>query len=102
MTGDAFGVGMNVEDHRVARGNHPNGVIDDGRGWVGGRGDGSDDTIRGRFGEVEAVVACNSVGLEVLGAWSFFRNQLVLDDLVFVAAKPGLFVRFPGQSAAVF
>ncbi|OQB13160.1 MAG: hypothetical protein BWY17_02878 [Deltaproteobacteria bacterium ADurb.Bin207] len=72
--GDVFGAGMRIEHHRVAGGNHGDGVVDDGRGGIGDGGDRADDTKGGGFDEHQAVVAGLGPGEQVFGARGFMRN----------------------------
>ena len=102
MAGDAIGVRVNVEDDGVARCQHRNGIIDDGRGRIRRRRDGGDNAVGRRLSQIKPIVAGDGVRLQVLGARGILSDQQVLEDLIFVASQPGLLVSLLRQRIAVF
>ncbi len=100
LNGDPFGVGVGVEDHRVAGRNCRDGVVDDGRGRVRRGGDGADDAEGRELGDRQPLVAGPHLRFQVFGAGSFFDHQEVFQDLVLGAPETGFAVGHLGQLAA--
>ena len=92
---------MDVVDDAVARGDHADGVADDGGGRIGGRRDGGDGPERRRLGQRQSVIAGDDVGIELLDARRLLGDQAVLDHLVLVPSVPRLVMRRLGQHLGV-
>ena len=88
---------MGIIHHGVARGDHADGVVDDGGGGVRGRGDGADNAIGGRLNERQAVVAAERRGVQILNTGGLVRSEEVLCDLMRHLAVAGLLVRQNGK-----
>src|ERR1051326_4232645 len=94
-------VRVDVEDDAVPRGEHADGVADDGGGRIRDRRDRADDAERRRLDEGQAVVAARGDRREVFEAGRLLGDEAVLDDLVLVAPVAGLVVRGFGEHRAV-
>ena len=88
---------MGVVHHGVARGDHADGVVDDGGGGVRGRGDGADDAIGSRLNECQAIVTAERRGMQILNTGGLVRGEEVLRDLVRHLAVAGLLMRQNGK-----
>ena len=87
---------MEVEDRGVARGQHPDAVVDDGLGRVGAGGDDPERAVGRVLGEAEAVIAGVDLGLQDLRAGSLVDDEQVLRHLVGHPPEARL---FDGQAA---
>ena len=77
---------MYVEYHRVAAGNHADGIVDDGFGGVGGGGDGGDDTEGSVFLQHQARIPGQCLRSQAFGAGGLVDDGKVLFHLVLVPA----------------
>ena len=84
---------MGVKDHGVARGDHADGIVDDGGGGVGGRGNRTDDPEGRLLDEHHALIAGFAAGLQVLNARRAAADQQVLLNLVLHVAVARLLMR---------
>ena len=92
---------MGVKDHGVARGDHADGIVDDGGGGVGRRGDRTDDPEGRLLDEHHALVAGFAAGLQVLNARRAAADQQVLLNLVLHVAVARFLVRQTRQVLGV-
>ena len=91
----AFRRGMGIEDHRVARRNHTDGVIDDGRCGVCRGGDGADDAEGSLLDEYHALVARLASGHQILDAGGAPADEQILLHLVGNTSVSGFFMGEP-------
>ena len=97
-----LGCRMGIVNHGVACGDHADGVVDDRRRRVGGRGDGADNAIGRRFHQGQTVVAAVGGGVEILHAGGLVGGQQVFGDLVRHLAVAGLLMGQNSQFLGVF
>ena len=94
--GTLLGARVGVEYHRIAGGNHANGVADDGGGRIGAGRDGADDAVGRPFHQRQSPVAGPGMRLQRFRTRRALGHQEVLLELVLVSG-PCLFpARQPG------
>src|SRR5262249_11166701 len=87
------------EDDGIASRDHGNCVIDDrGCGVRSGRNR-ADDSVGSRLSEVQSVIAGDRLWSKILRTRGLLGDELVFDDLVFIAAQARFLMRFPRQRA---
>ena len=94
---DQAGTGVDVENHRVARRDDRDRIVDDRRSGVGRWCDRPDDTIRRILGDHHAGITGHNMRFQVLRARRLGRHQSILDDLVLGTAHTSLFSRHVGE-----
>ena len=85
--GDAFAAGMRIENHRVAGGDHRNGVARERGQRVRDRRDRADDAERGVFDDGQAVVAAEDFAPHELDAGRPQADGLHFLDFVLQAGR---------------
>ena len=85
-----LGEGVDIENHRVTGGEHPDGVTDDRLGDVGHRSDRTDHAPGRSLEDGQTIVARPSARHEIVRPWCLFDGQAILLNLVFDSAVGGL------------
>lgn len=88
---------MRVEHHRIARGDHADGIVDDRCRRIGGWRYGAYHAKGSVLDDRHAMVACFAIGIQILNARCHMRHQQVFLRLVAHIAEACFLVRQPCQ-----